>query len=182
MIDDLEKSGILNKDSVIIEPTSGNTGIALAFVAASKGYRMILCMPESMSVERRKILKFLGAELELTPAAKGMKGAIERAEELKGKIDHAIIPQQFANPANQIHENTTAFEIIKDTKDFDVFVAVLEQVNTQDGRIFKEKGLNIYMVAVNQKILQFYQEENQTHKIQGIGAGFIRYYGNRAFR
>ncbi|MEM8755737.1 MAG: pyridoxal-phosphate dependent enzyme, partial [Pseudomonadota bacterium] len=125
MIDDLEASGRLKPGGTLIEPTSGNTGIALAFVAAARGYRLILCMPESMSIERRKMLALLGAELELSPAGEGMKGAIARAEALAAEIDGAIIPQQFANPANpSIHVKTTAEEIWEDTGgEIDVFLS-----------------------------------------------------------
>lgn len=178
MIEELEASGKINKDTVLIEPTSGNTGIALAFVAASKGYRLILCMPESMSIERRKILRYLGADIELTPAAKGMKGAIDRANELAEKSDNAIIPQQFCNPANpKVHENSTSLEIIEDTEaDFDAFVAGVGTGGTITGcaRTFKNKGLSPRIIAVEPSASPVLSGgEAGPHKIQGIGAGFV---------
>ena len=178
MITQLEESGKIQGDTVLIEPTSGNTGIALAFVAASKGYRLILCMPESMSVERRKILRYLGAELELTPAAKGMKGAIDRANELAETFENAVIPQQFCNAANpKVHENTTALEILYDTDNhFDAFIAGVGTGGTITGcaRTFKNKGINTKIIAVEPSASPVLSGgEPGPHKIQGIGAGFV---------
>ncbi len=178
MIADLEQQGKLKKGTKIIEPTSGNTGIALAFVCAAKGYDLTLVMPESMSMERRKMLLILGANLELTPAALGMKGAIARAEELVASFDDAVMPQQFANPANPaIHEITTANEIWNDTKgEVDVVVSGIGTGGTITGiaRALKAKKESIIFVAVEPEdspILSGGQPG--PHKIQGIGAGFI---------
>ena len=152
MIEDLQNRGLLNEKSVIVEPTSGNTGIALAFACAAKGYRLILCMPESMSIERRKMLLLLGAELELTPAELGMKGAIAKAEELVTNLDNAVMPQQFDNPANpEIHRNTTAQEILADTDG--KLDAVISGVGTAGtltgiGSILKQHNPNIKIYAV----------------------------------
>jgi cysteine synthase A len=153
MIEGLEAQGVATPgETTLVEPTSGNTGIALAFVAAAKGYRLILTMPESMSVERRKMLKLLGAELELTPAEKGMKGAIARAEELLGEIDGAVMPQQFVNPANpEIHRNTTAEEIWTDTGgDLDVLVSGVGTGGTITGvgEVIKARKPDFRVVAV----------------------------------
>ncbi len=178
MIEAAEASGKLNKDTVIVEPTSGNTGIALAFVAAAKGYKLILTMPESMSVERRKMLKFLGAELELTPAPKGMRGAIARAEEIVAGNPNAILLQQFQNPANpEIHRNTTANEVWNDTNgELDFFVAGVGTGGTITGtaQVIKQKKPSVKFVAVEPEdspVLSGGQPG--PHKIQGIGAGFV---------
>lgn len=179
MIEAMEQDGHISPGrSTLIEPTSGNTGIALAFVAAAKGYRLILVMPETMSVERRKMLKILGAELELTDGPLGMKGAIARAQELLGEIDGAVMPQQFNNPANpDIHRNTTAEEIWNDTNgNIDVFVSGIGTGGTITGvsEVLKARKPDLRVVAVepaDSPILS--GGEPGPHKIQGIGAGFV---------
>lgn len=177
MIENMENRGLLNEKSVIVEPTSGNTGIALAFACAAKGYRLILCMPESMSIERRKMLLLLGAELELTPAELGMKGAIAKAEELITNLDNAVMPQQFDNPANpEIHRNTTAQEILADTDG--KLDAVISGVGTAGtltgiGSILKQHNPSIKIYAVEPEDSPVLSGGDPgPHKIQGIGAGF----------
>lgn len=179
MVDAMERDGkIVPGKTTLVEPTSGNTGIALAFVAAAKGYRLILVMPETMSIERRKMFKILGAELELTEGAKGMKGAIARAEELLKEIDDSVMPQQFENPANpEIHRNTTAEEIWNDTSgEIDVFVSGIGTGGTITGvsQVLKARKPGLHVVAVEPEdspILSGGQPG--PHKIQGIGAGFV---------
>jgi cysteine synthase A len=184
MIEDAEKRGILKKDTVIIEPTSGNTGIALAFVAAAKGYKIILTMPETMSVERRTLLAMLGAKLVLTPGAEGMKGAIARAEQLAKETPNAWIPQQFENPANvEIHRKTTAEEIWADTDGkVDILVAGVGTGGTITGcaEVIKARKPSFEAIAVDPKdspvigqTLAGQPLKPGPHKIQGLGAGFI---------
>jgi cysteine synthase A len=178
MIDALEQKGLLQEGTTLVEPTSGNTGIALAFVAAAKGYRLILVMPESMSIERRKMLLLLGAQLELTPAEKGMRGAVNRAQELLAEIPGAVMPQQFENAANPaIHEITTAEEIWNDTAGkVDVVISGVGTGGTITGvgHVLKKRKPSVIMAAVepeNSPVLSGGQPG--PHKIQGIGAGFV---------
>ncbi|MDR2305219.1 MAG: cysteine synthase A [Treponema sp.] len=184
MISDAEKRGLINKGTTIIEPTSGNTGIGLAFVSAARGYRIILTMPETMSIERRRLLLALGAELVLTPGLLGMKGAIRKAEELNAQIDNSFIPQQFDNPANPaIHRETTAREILEDTDgNVDVFVGGVGTGGTITGvgETLKTANPSIRIVAVepyDSSVLS--GEAPAPHPIQGIGAGFVPNVFNR---
>jgi cysteine synthase A len=178
MIEDAEKRGVIDKDSTIIEPTSGNTGIGLAFVAASKGYRIILVMPDTMSMERRRLLKALGADLVLTPGAQGMRGAIRKAEELNAQIANSFIPQQFENPVNPaVHRETTAVEIIEDTGgDLAAFVGGVGTGGTITGvgEVLKKEKPEVRIIAVepyDSSVLS--GEAPSPHAIQGIGAGFV---------
>jgi len=178
MIDAMEHAGVLKKDTVLVEPTSGNTGIALAFVAAARGYRLILVMPESMSLERRKMLSLLGAELVLTEAGQGMRGAVGKAEEIIAQLKNAVMPQQFRNLANpKIHRETTAEEIWNDTNgEVDAFVAGVGTGGTITGagQVLKPRRKSLKIIAVEPEdspVLSGGQPG--PHKIQGIGAGFV---------
>jgi cysteine synthase A len=184
MIEDAEKRGVLKKDTVVIEPTSGNTGIALAFVCAAKGYKLILTMPETMSVERRTLLAMLGAKLVLTPGAEGMKGAIAKAEQLAKETPNAWIPQQFNNPANvEVHRKTTAEEIWSDTDGkVDILVAAVGTGGTISGcvEVIKPRKSSFQAIAVEPKdspvisqTLAGQPVKPGPHKIQGTGAGFV---------
>lgn len=178
MIEQAEREGSLKPGGIIVEPTSGNTGVGLAYIAAAKGYRLILTMPESMSMERRTLLKALGAQLHLTPASGGMKAAIEQAEQLVSEHPGSFMPQQFKNPANpEMHRKTTAQEILRDTEgNLDIFIAGIGTGGTITGvgEVLKEHDSSISVIAVEPEESSVLSGESPgPHKIQGIGAGFV---------